>query len=101
MTPEITNKPLQPTDSTHSPDTIHYIRKRNTLGNNFSSALFYFSILFFFIGFNFSDVMVGNWYQQWMPDLGNNRISDITFVDSLVGYAVTRTNSGYGTNYIL
>ena len=32
---------------------------------------------------------VGNWYQQFMPNLNNRPISDITFLDSLTGYAVT------------
>ncbi|MFC2093931.1 T9SS type A sorting domain-containing protein, partial [Bacteroidota bacterium] len=41
------------------------------------------------------------WYQQFIPDVNNMPISDIEFLDSLVGFAVT----GYGTigdtNFIL
>lgn len=31
----------------------------------------------------------GFWYQQFLPNLNNRPISDITFLDSLTGYAVT------------
>jgi photosystem II stability/assembly factor-like uncharacterized protein len=31
----------------------------------------------------------GTWYQQFFPNLGGRTIKDITFVDSLTGYAVT------------
>lgn len=72
-----------------SKNTGDLTKPRNTLGNSISSALFYLAILFFIIGFNFSDVMVGNWYQQFMPNLNGRLLSDITFTDSLNGYAVT------------
>ncbi|MBZ0202724.1 MAG: T9SS type A sorting domain-containing protein [Ignavibacteria bacterium] len=62
---------------------------KNKLGDRFSSAIFYLSILFFIIGFNFSDVMVGNWYQQFLPNLNGRAISDICFIDSVNGWAVT------------
>ncbi len=52
------------------------------------------------LGFAVPVNMVGNWYQQFMPDLGNRSISDITFVDSLVGYAVTRKDS-LSENFVL
>jgi photosystem II stability/assembly factor-like uncharacterized protein len=42
----------------------------------------------------------GTWYQQFFPNLNGRTISDITFVDSLTGYAVTRYTSP-DTNYIL
>lgn len=32
---------------------------------------------------------VGNWYQQFLPNLGGRQIVDITFTDSLIGYAIT------------
>jgi len=67
--------------------------------NTLSSILFYFSILFFIIGFNLSDHMAGNWYQQFMPNLGGRQITDITFLDSLTGYAVATQMSD--TSYIL
>ncbi len=65
----------------------------------FTSFLFYLSILFFFIGFNFSDTMLGGWTQQFMPNLGGRQITDITFLDSLIGYATARITSD--TNYVL
>lgn len=42
---------------------------------------------------------VGNWYQQFMPDLGNRQINDVIFVDSLTGYSTAYSNTD--TNYIL
>ncbi|KXK48090.1 MAG: hemagluttinin repeat-containing protein [Chlorobi bacterium OLB5] len=64
-------------------------RLTNKLLNHLTNAIFYLAILFFAIGFNFSDRMAGNWYQQWMPDLGGRTIVDMTFTDSLTGYAIT------------
>lgn len=43
----------------------------------------------------------GTWYQQFFPDLGGRIISDITFVDSVNGFAVTRLSSSSDTNFIL
>jgi len=42
---------------------------------------------------------VGNWYQQFMPDIGSRSIQDITFVDSLTGYVSARQTGD--TSYIL
>ena len=56
--------------------------------------------IIFFLGFAVPLNQVGNWYQQFMPDLGGRYIADITFVDSLVGYAVTRSDS-LNSNFIL
>lgn len=72
---------------------------KHTARNTLTIVLFYLSILFFIIGFNFSDVMVGNWYQQFLPNLGSRQISDITFLDSLTGWAVATQTSD--TSYIL
>ncbi|MBZ0202069.1 MAG: T9SS type A sorting domain-containing protein [Ignavibacteria bacterium] len=103
MIPEITNNPPQPTVSKQSklyklfkPDKPSTERSERV-----SSFFFYLTILFFFIGFNFSDVMVGNWYQQWMPELNGRTISDIFFLDSLTGYAVTNNLTPNDTGYIL
>jgi photosystem II stability/assembly factor-like uncharacterized protein len=65
----------------------------------FSSIIFYLSILTFIIGFQFSDTMVNGWYQQFMPILGGRTITDITFTDSLNGYAIT--NEVSDTSFIL
>lgn len=43
----------------------------------------------------------GGWTQQFMPNIGNRQITDITFLDSLTGYAVTNSNGQYDTAYIL
>ena len=95
MHPETKNNNLQ--NPSNEPEITN---PTDSALNTLSSAIFYLAILFFMIGFNFSDVMVGNWYQQWMPDLVNRKISDITFVDSLVGYAVTRKDS-LSENFVL
>lgn len=67
-----------------------------------ASFVLYFSILAFIIAFNFSDNGGGRWQQQFMPFLNNRPIADMTFLDSLTGYAVTGANTGVpDTNYIL
>jgi len=67
--------------------------------NSLSTFLLYLSILIFIIAFNFSDNPTGGWQQQFMPDLNGASITDITFVDSLTGFAVTSRSSG--NSYIL
>ena len=62
---------------------------KNKFYNKLSSGLFYFSIILFIIGFNFSDNPPGGWYQQFLPNLPNMQISDMYFLDSLTGWAVT------------
>ena len=42
----------------------------------------------------------GTWYQQFFPNLNGRVISDITFFDSLNGFAVTKYSAN-DTNYIL
>ncbi|MGA2669104.1 MAG: hypothetical protein ABSF32_09345 [Ignavibacteria bacterium] len=68
-----------------------------------STLFFYIAILIFLIGFNFTDTPPPfGWYQQFMPNLNGMPVSDIFFLDSLTGWAVTGTNSGPGhINYIL
>jgi photosystem II stability/assembly factor-like uncharacterized protein len=64
------------------------------------TVIYYISIFIFMVSFSFPHNPVsGNWYQQWMPNLNGANIRDITFTDSLNGYAVTSIG---GTNsYIL
>jgi photosystem II stability/assembly factor-like uncharacterized protein len=45
--------------------------------------------------------MVGNWYQQFMPNIGSKQITDITFLDSLTGFAVASRNINPDTSSIL
>jgi photosystem II stability/assembly factor-like uncharacterized protein len=65
----------------------------------FKSLIFYLLILIFFIAFNFTDTPPPGWYQQFMPYLGGRSIVDITFTDSLRGYAIT--NEVSDTSFIL
>ncbi|MCX6165214.1 MAG: T9SS type A sorting domain-containing protein [Ignavibacteriae bacterium] len=73
--------------------------KKKYILEKLSTALFYLSILIFLIAFNFQDSKTGGWYQQIITDLGSRQISDITFTDSLTGYATAQTSTD--TNYIL
>ena len=68
------------------------------LFNKLPDLLFFLCILFFTVGLNLQDNPPGGWYQQFIPDVNNMPISDIEFLDSLVGFAVT---SGNDTNFIL
>ncbi|MGA2669773.1 MAG: hypothetical protein ABSF32_12820, partial [Ignavibacteria bacterium] len=69
-------------------------------GNTISTLFFYCSILIFIIGFNFTDSPPpSGWYQQFMPNLGGKQITDITFLDTLTGYAVATQTSD--SSYIL
>ena len=68
----------------------------------FFSGLFYFFSIFIFINaFNFQHNPPGAWRQQFMPDLGGQSISDVTFLDSLIGFAVTQSATVNDTGYIL
>lgn len=73
--------------------------KEFNIKEKLSTYLFYASILVFLIAFNFQDSKTGGWYQQIIADIGNRQISDITFTDSLSGYATAQTSTD--TNYIL
>jgi photosystem II stability/assembly factor-like uncharacterized protein len=66
-----------------------------------TDIVYSFSLLAFIIAFNFQHNPTPPWYQQFMPDLNNRPLSDITFTDSLTGYAVTGDNTVGDTNYIL
>lgn len=73
--------------------------KKNNIINSLTIYLFYLSAFLFFLAFNFQDSRTGGWYQQFLPNLNGRSISDVTFLDSLIGYAVA--NSQTDTNYIL
>ena len=67
-----------------------------------SAFIFYISILIFIIAFNFSDnPPVSGWQQQFMPNLNNRPLSDVQFIDSLVGYGITGDHTGGDTNYVI
>ncbi|MGH2575495.1 MAG: hypothetical protein ACRDFC_07330, partial [Ignavibacteria bacterium] len=52
-----------------------------------TTLLFHLALFFFLIAFNFRDNPAGNWYQQFLPNLNGRQITDVTFNDSLLGYA--------------
>jgi len=68
-----------------------------------TSVVFYSAILFFIIAFNFLDTppQPFGWYKQFMPNLNGQSISDITFVDSLTGYAITKINTRADSAFVL
>ena len=68
--------------------------------NKLTSIIYYFSILIFIIAFNFSDHGSGGWTQQFMPDLNNRPLVDITFTDSLTGYAIL-SSASFDTSFVL
>jgi photosystem II stability/assembly factor-like uncharacterized protein len=47
-----------------------------------------------------ANLLVGNWYQQFLPPINNRPVSDIIFVDSSIGFAVTPYTAN-DTAYIL
>jgi photosystem II stability/assembly factor-like uncharacterized protein len=66
-----------------------------------SGLLYFFSIFIFINAFNFQHNPPGGWRQQFMPELGGQSISDVTFLDSLIGFAVTQSATVNDTGYIL
>lgn len=67
-----------------------------------STIVFNVSILFFIIGLGFTDTPTPfGWYQQFMPNLNGHQISDIFFLDSLTGWAVTPGVVLNDTAYVL
>ncbi|MBK6504830.1 MAG: T9SS type A sorting domain-containing protein [Ignavibacteria bacterium] len=67
-----------------------------------SSLLYFFSILIFINAFNFQHNPPGAWTYQSMNLPENRSLTDITFIDSLTGYATTSDgNGGLDTNFLL
>ena len=73
---------------------------KNKKIDKLATLIFFLSILIFTAGLNFQDNPPGGWYQQWLPDINNRPISDVTFLDSLTGFAVTPYTAN-DTAYIL
>jgi photosystem II stability/assembly factor-like uncharacterized protein len=69
----------------------------------FKTFIFYFLILIFTIAFTspLSPSHPSGWYQQFMPNLSGRQIADITFADSLRGYAITTRLSSTDTSFVL
>ncbi|MBV6398612.1 MAG: Ycf48-like protein [Ignavibacteria bacterium] len=58
--------------------------------------------MLFIIAFNFQHNPPSGWYQQFLPSLPNMQLSDIFFLDSLSGWAVTGNSEPNDTSgYIL
>ncbi|MDZ4713275.1 MAG: T9SS type A sorting domain-containing protein [bacterium] len=75
---------------------------KNKYLNKLSPLFLYIIFFIFIIAFNFSDSPPGGWQRQFFPFLNNRAIADITFLDSLTGYAVTGDGvGGNDTDYIL
>jgi photosystem II stability/assembly factor-like uncharacterized protein len=69
---------------------------------SFKTHLFFISILFFFIGFNFQDSRTGGWVRQYITaPIGSAPINGIDFKDSLIGYAITNNLGMTDTNYVI
>lgn len=51
------------------------------------------SILLFFASAGFQDKSISGWYRQYITNLNGSTIKDMTFLDSLTGFAVTNSNS--------
>ena len=69
--------------------------------NKLPTLLFYSSLVAFIIAFNFTHNPPSRWTQQFMPDLNNRPIVDITFTDSLTGYAIASNSGTADSSYIL
>ena len=74
----------------------------NRFSGLFKRAFISLSIIIFFISFNFKDTPPPfGWYQQFLPNLNGRNVTDVFFLDSLNGYAVTNSNGQYDTAFIL
>jgi photosystem II stability/assembly factor-like uncharacterized protein len=66
------------------------------------NIIYSLSLLLFIIAFNFKHNPSSGWYQQFLPSLSNMQVSDIFFLDSLTGWAVTGNGEPNDTSgYIL
>ncbi|MBW7899827.1 MAG: T9SS type A sorting domain-containing protein [Candidatus Brocadia sapporoensis] len=67
-----------------------------------TNTIFSLSLMLFIIAFNFQHNPPSGWYQQFLPSLPNMQLSDIFFLDSLSGWAVTGNSEPNDTSgYIL
>jgi photosystem II stability/assembly factor-like uncharacterized protein len=80
---------------------MDFVMKKNNILNSLTTFLFYVSIFLFFLAFNFQDSRTSGWYQQYMPNINGKSISDIFFIDSLNGWAVTPYSHQNDTAFII
>ena len=66
-----------------------------------STLLLYISILTFSIAFDLAHNPPSGWYQQFLPNLNGQPLSDVIFLDSLNGFAITDNDFSNDTGYIL
>ncbi len=59
----------------------------------FAFSLLTFALMPAILNSTPASTAVGNWYQQFMPNIGSRSITDIFFLDSLTGYAVTNKST--------
>jgi photosystem II stability/assembly factor-like uncharacterized protein len=69
------------------------------LPHRLTDLLFYSVMFVFIVALAFPHNPAGNWYQQFLPSIGGRQINDITFTDSLNGFAVT--NEVSDTSFVL
>jgi photosystem II stability/assembly factor-like uncharacterized protein len=67
--------------------------KHSFLNSNIHNKIIYILLFLFYSFTGFRDTMIPGWYQQWITGLNGTTIKDITFLDSLTGFAVTTTNT--------
>lgn len=68
--------------------------------NKILDILFILSIAIFFSSFGFTDSRTSSWYRQYLPNVNGCTFLGFTYIDSLVGFAVTTKNSS-GYAYIM
>lgn len=71
----------------------------NSSGDLPGKVFLYLIVLTFFFGYTLPlNPTSGNWYQQWMPSPLGGQLRDMTFVDSLTGFAVSDSSILKTTN---
>jgi photosystem II stability/assembly factor-like uncharacterized protein len=96
-------KPVSPDSKSRPGGTaLQPAQKLREAGNTLSTVIFYLAMFIFIVALAFPhNPPAGNWYQQFFPNLGGRTIVDITFTDSLNGFAITTRLSATDTTFIL
>ncbi len=71
------------------------------MNNLFKILLTFFAFCLFTFAFIMPLNPVDNWYQQFLPNLNGRSISDIFFLDSLTGWAVTPFRFQNDTTFVM
>src|SRR5690606_34968094 len=83
----------------NNPCNNHKKYRYSLKGNTMRKLLY--TIPLFLFAFTFTGGPPQGWYQQFMPDIGGRQITDMVFIDSLTGFAVTNNLAVADTGYIL